>query len=201
MSLPERQIAVKCTLADIQRGTFVKGEGLEPSFVQTPYGAIARANVLGVLITSAHDQATLDDGTATISLRFFNNPRLLERCNPGDPVLCVAKIREFNGERYLLPEILKPIHEPKWIQVRRLELQSREPHARPVQQAPRLADLPRKPSKTKQMLLDKVKELDQGEGVQISKVIQSSDEQRLLDELILEGDIFELRPGIVKSLE
>lgn len=50
---------------------------------------------------------TLDDGTDTIQIKFFNDLSLIEDFESGDIVEAVGKVREYQGEIYMNAEILK----------------------------------------------------------------------------------------------
>lgn len=84
----------------------------------------------------------IDDGSGRISLRFFETNTNLE---VGDMITVIGKPREFGAERYLVPEIIRKVINPKWAELRKLELEKekqKEPKAQPIQEPTR--NLPEK---------------------------------------------------------
>lgn len=124
-----RQTARKVRIWDIMSGTFVKKEGFEPSFVKTSSGEeVSRARVLGTVVSvfTADDNnfasVTIDDGSDTIRLKVFKTTKPLDSLNVGDVVDVVGKVREYNGEVYVIPEIAMKVEDPNFELMRRLEL-------------------------------------------------------------------------------
>ena len=121
----KRQIAYKVKISDLITGHYVKEEGWEPNYVVTKKGNISRANIIGVIVlTSSEGSApsiTIDDGSGQIIVRNFENPKIFENLNLGDPVLIIGRPRDFNGI-YIIPEIIKKIENKKWLDVRKKEL-------------------------------------------------------------------------------
>ena len=89
---------------------------------------VSRVNIIAAMIYKSEDfnysSAVIDDGTGRIQLRSFENNAYFSKIDVGDIVLIIGKIREFNNEKYIVPEILKRINNAKWVDVRRLELKN-----------------------------------------------------------------------------
>jgi RPA family protein len=124
----ERQTAKKAKIWDLMNGSFVRKEGLEPSFVRTQQGEeISRARLLGTVVSKfvADDKnyasVTIDDGSDTIRLKVFKTTKPLDSLKPGDIVDVVGKIREYEGETYVIPEVARKT-KPDFELLRRLEL-------------------------------------------------------------------------------
>lgn len=124
----ERQTAKKAKIWDIVNGTFEKKEGMEPSFVKTQQGEeISRARILGTVVSKfvAEDgnyaSVTIDDGSDTIRLKVFKTTKPLDSLEAGDIVDVVGKIREYEGEIYVIPEVVRKAN-PNFELLRRLEL-------------------------------------------------------------------------------
>lgn len=125
----ERQTAKKVRVREIMNGSFVKKEGLEPSFVKIESGEeISRARILGTVVSKfvAEDgnyaSVTIDDGTDTIRLKVFKTTKPLDALESGDMVDVVGKVREYEGETYIIPEVARKIENPNFELLRRLEL-------------------------------------------------------------------------------
>lgn len=129
----ERQTAKKVRVWDIMNGTFEKKEGFEPSFVKTKQGEeISRAHILGTVTSKfiAEDgnyaSVTIDDGSDTIRLKVFKTTKPLDSLELGDVVDVIGKVREYEGETYVIPEVARKIENPNFELLRRLELIHKE---------------------------------------------------------------------------
>lgn len=113
MEEPQRQVAKKCTVATIQSGNYVKQEGWAPNYIESGIGHISRAHLVGVAVQQVSDTEFLfDDGTGKISVRSFESNFTLP--NIGALVRLIGKPREYQDQRYLIPEIVKMLDNPGW---------------------------------------------------------------------------------------
>ena len=129
----ERQTARKVRIWDIMNGTFEKKEGFEPSFVKTEQGEeISRARILGTVVSKFitedgnYASVTIDDGTDTIRLKVFKTTKPLDSLELGDVVDVIGKVREYEGETYVIPEVARKTENPNFELLRRLELVHKE---------------------------------------------------------------------------
>ncbi len=129
----ERQTAKKVRIWDVMNGTFEKKEGFEPSFVKTQSGEeISRARILGTVVSifiaedGNYASVTIDDGTDTIRLKVFKTTKPLDSLETGDVVDVIGKVREYEGETYVIPEIARKTEDPNFELLRRLELVHKE---------------------------------------------------------------------------
>ncbi|RLJ09572.1 MAG: hypothetical protein DRP15_03295, partial [Candidatus Aenigmatarchaeota archaeon] len=125
----ERMTAKKVTIADIINGRWIKAEGLEPSYVICRSGQkISRARILGTVVAKfvSDDEnfasITIDDGTETIRAKTFKTLKPIDKVNIGDIVDMIGKVREYNGEIYIMPEIIRVIDDPNYELLRKLEI-------------------------------------------------------------------------------
>jgi RPA family protein len=65
----------------------------------------------------------LDDGSSTISVRAWREdvPELTN-LNLGDLLDLIGRVREYEGEVYLVPEVITRVEDPNWELVRELEI-------------------------------------------------------------------------------
>ena len=132
----KRLTAVKTNIESIEKGKFVAQEGFNPSYVLSPSGQrLSRVRVLATAVDKFVSEngkfaaLTLDDGTDTISARVFNALSMLEAVDKGNIVDVIARIKEYQGEIYLLPEVITKIEDPNIELLRQLEIQEQEKEA------------------------------------------------------------------------
>src|SRR3989338_7071107 len=121
----KRQVAYKVRIKDLADGRYVKEEGeWTPNYVLVGETQVSRVNLIATVVSASKDSNSLiiDDGSGKISLRAFNDNKILGNIDIGDIVLVIARPREFSQEKYLVPEIIKKIENHKWLRVRKLEL-------------------------------------------------------------------------------
>ena len=132
--------------------------------------------------------------------------------------MIIGRPREFNNEKYIIPEIAKSIQNPMWIEVRKLELELNENFGVEMNdkevkedEAARNAAVHEEAKEVNadvksdsDIIYDLIKKLDAGNGVQIDEIIEKSnlaDAEKLINILLENGNIFEVKPGKVKVLE
>jgi len=198
-----RQIAYKVRIKDILQGQYFQQEGWNPNYLLTSQQKkISRINLIAVVVSQNQDQThnfILDDGTGQVTLRMFEPPK--KNIQVGDTLLTISKIREFNNQRYLFPEIIKKITNPKWVEVRKLELMNQSP---PTTDPPPKKHSPESSEAPYENVLNLIKKIDQGDGADVDQIISQStlpDCEHLIENLLKEGDIFEISPGRIKILK
>src|SRR3989338_1142145 len=110
----QRSVTVKATIKEIVQG----------SVQQDDAGTFSRVNIMATVLQKEAignmSVFLIDDGTGTILARFFELHPNLEKINIGESVLIIGKVRAYNQEKYLSPEIMKKIS-PAWLKVRKAE--------------------------------------------------------------------------------
>ena len=98
---------------EIISGRFIRKTGFESSYALTNLGRrLSRVRIMGVVVDKfvspdeRYATATLDDSTETIRCKSFVNVKIINDLNNGDLVDVIGKIREYNGEIYVMPEII-----------------------------------------------------------------------------------------------
>lgn len=199
----ERQVARKLWIREVRDGELVVTEGLQPNILKTVRGDVGRVNILGVVV-SAESLPTasliVDDGTANIIVRSFERP--LEQ-DVGSFVQVIGRPRVYQGEPYIAAEAVAVVG-AGWAGYRKKELG--EPKAtapKPVAVAPESTPHEQTRETGAEVLIRIIIELDRGDGAPIEEVAARSNvkgAEALIEQLLLAGDIFELRPGKVKVL-
>ena len=112
----KRLTAKKTSTEEISKGKFVKKSGFESSYVLTDLGRkLSRVRVLGLIVDKFISQdekyatLTIDDGKDTLRLKSFVNVKIFSGFEPGDLVDVFGKVKEYNGEIYVTPEILRKV--------------------------------------------------------------------------------------------
>jgi hypothetical protein len=190
----KRETAFKTRIKDILEGKYVVNKGWEPNYVEINSRKFSRVNILGTYIGSDDGLQKIDDGTGIIMLRIFNSEIKFEYAI-GDTLLIIGRPREFNGSRFIAPEIIKKIENNEWVKVRALELKNTKIPA------PEVKKEQKKEDRTNQQIIELIKTLDSGEGVLTEAVVKKIPEAEKEISILLEhGEIFEIRPGVLKIL-
>ena len=206
----ERMISKKISIRDIIEGSYVQEQENEPNYLLSPqkekiYRCSLMATILGKEKNGFILNFTVDDGSGIIIVRSFEINRIVEELKIGDTILIIGKIRIYNNEKYVSPEIIKKI-DPAWLKLRKVE-------AEPIIKIPVLPqnteeiieeeifdsqeDLPF------QKIIKLIKELDKGEGVFIDNILEKSslnDTEKIIEKMMERGEIFQITPGRIKVL-
>ena len=214
----KRQIACKARIAELINGNYIKEEGWTPNYIITKYGKhISRINLIGTVISKGNDgqeyqSLIIDDGSGTISLRAFEKSETINNTEIGDVIIVIGRPREYGPEKYIVPEIIKKINNNKWINVRKIELEIEDLKTAelPIKEKKVIVEDIEPKEKIKdainnsQRVYETVKELDSGQGVDIEEIIKKTgikEADEIIKKFLMEGEMFEIRPGKIKILE
>lgn len=113
MPQQKRQTAKLATAEELNSGKYFQKEGFTPNYLLTPTGRrFSRARVIGTVVDAfinedeTYGSITVDDGTDTTQLKFFNELGMMEEFEVGDIVEAVGKVREYQGQIYMNAEIM-----------------------------------------------------------------------------------------------
>lgn len=206
-----RQTAYKTDIYDLINGEYVVKEGWEPNVVVTKKGLkISRVNIIGVVVSKppsegvSYNSVVLDDGAGKISVRSFEKNKDLDGAAIGDIVLVVGRPRFFGREIYIIPEIMKKIEDKGWVKVRKLELGLKSPVIIKEEVKGEKEKKEENIEIPAEGIIELIKFLDTGEGADIDDVIKNSklkEAEKIIDNLLKQGDVFEVKPGKIKVLE
>lgn len=122
-----RLTAYRVWLSDLKERQLEKAEG-QTDFISVGEKQVSRVNVIASVVdkflseSGNYASLTLDDGSAQLRLKAFGDfISRIKDIEAGDIILAIARIREYNGEIYIFPEIVKKVS-PKHALLRRLEL-------------------------------------------------------------------------------
>lgn len=201
-----RWIAYKILIGDINNSQIN-----EDGFIEIGDKKIARVNIVGTVVSKFLSQdgkfgsLTIDDGTDTIRVRAFEDLSQIENFEVGDIVRVIGRIRKYEDEIYIIPEIIRKVDEKFEIMQKLEAIKYRTMISKPkeeeiVFEEEVIGGTP------KEDILNKIKEMDKGEGVKIedlSKALNTDEEilSETLNEMINDGDIYTPKAGWVKILE
>lgn len=204
----KRQIAYKIKISDILNGSFIRDE-FSAGYIKLNDTNISRINVIATVVykaehASSYSSAVIDDGTGKILLRSFEKVDIFLKVDVGDIVLMIGKIREFNNEKYIIPEILKKINNVGWLNVRKLELLRNKNIVNDNIKNAEAGLTEEVNTNINEEIYSIIRKLDKGDGISIDDVIKScnhSEAESIINKLLESGDIFEIKPGRLKVLE
>jgi RPA family protein len=219
--LQKRRTAYKFWISDIANATMTK-QGDAYSFFKIKNMDVTRVNVMANVTfkfigdNNSYAALTLDDGTATIRAKAWrDDTSIFNGINLGDIVLVIGKIREYNGELYILPEVVRQL-DPNWELVRKLEMLKL--YGKPI-----IADIssefamPKTTDITTNIEEDAVLETsrqkvfalienDSSEfGAKIENIpeklgLNEEEAESIISDLLKEGEIYQVKPGYVKII-
>ncbi|RLI97779.1 MAG: hypothetical protein DRO99_02470 [Candidatus Aenigmatarchaeota archaeon] len=215
--MPERMTAKKVKISDIVNGEWVQQEGMDPSYVISKSGEkVSRARILATVMNKfiSEDKnfgsVTMDDGSDTMRAKCFKDLEPIENAEKGSLVDVIGKVREYNGEIYVMPEVVRKVDDPNMLLLRELEIKK---HRKDVEKQKGREDdgqgsgAIRPAGSEKDELRRKVLEIIESgkEGMEYSKVIEQSGEpeekiEPVINDLLSEGICYEPMPGKIKKI-
>lgn len=204
----QRHCAIKVSIKELVDGTYVTEQENNPNYLRTAAGQILyRVNVVGIILEKKEQGSittfTLDDGTGTIAARCFEENKNVNVLKIGEAVLLIGKVRMYNQEKYLSPEIIRKISS-SWLKVRALEIKKNMENSTPISSPLEEGVIEKE---NRELPLEKltklIKELDQGGGAMIEEVISKSHvegAERWIELMLEKGEIFQNLPGKIKIL-
>ena len=126
-----RQIAYKVWIASLLASEYVKGLGeYDPNYISLEGLHVSRINIIASVIDifkneeKGYMSVSLDDGSGVLKVKVWKEElKLLQAVSVGELVQVVGKLKMFNEELYINPEIVRVV-EPSWGAVRKKELQT-----------------------------------------------------------------------------
>ncbi len=129
----KRMTAVKARIKSLTSGKFNPAQGFTPGYVMTGTGQrISRVRVLATVVDKFISESkrfasiTLDDGTDTIRCKMFNATSIFDSSDVGKIVDVIGKLKEYQGELYVVPELVRAIDDVNWELLRELEIRAAE---------------------------------------------------------------------------
>lgn len=205
--MPEvkRQTAKICEVKDILESKYVKNQGWEPNYLLIKGYKVSRIHIVGIIISKSENNYTLEDQSGKINLMLFTQNKALKKHETGTLVRVIGRPRKSEEERFIVPEIIKEISNPKWVEYHQKKLDTRKtkektPTKKPITTTKNIPN-----NKNYSGIITKlIKDLDEGQGVpyeDILREVEGNDVEKEIKQLINEGELFEIRPGMLKVLD
>lgn len=126
-----REVAKKKQVKDLFKGEFKESKDMNtPNRVETDSDRFSRINTLATVedtymnAEETYGSIQVTDNTATIRVKAFDETTdYLEEIEKENIVKIIGKIREDEDGRFILGEIIKPVENPKYTELRELEIQ------------------------------------------------------------------------------
>ncbi len=198
--IKKRNIAYKLRIGDILKGKPIMGDG-KFLFLELGDKKVVRVNVLANVIEKfindgekKYASVTVDDASGQIRLKAFSDGvEILKNCTQGDTLQIIGNVREWNSELYILPEIAKKV-EPKWLLVRKLEIQNARKNLPLESNAP-----------MRDIILNKIKNSESDGGIDVDTLIMDTEASpdvinAEIKKLVEDGLVYEPRPGKLRYL-
>ncbi len=115
---------IRCEVSDIIKGSFDNNDGPR---VISPYGVeMRRVALLGFVVnrysSEGYASITIDDGSGTIRSKGWGaDANALNSVELNSFVLVIGKVREYEGEMYIVPEIIRSVSDPNLLTLHKLE--------------------------------------------------------------------------------
>ncbi|MCK5449374.1 OB-fold nucleic acid binding domain-containing protein [Candidatus Pacearchaeota archaeon] len=198
----KRNIAYKMRIGDVLKGRPMMSEG-KFLFLEIGDKKVVRINVLANCVDKYIQEGekqfaslTVDDASGQIKLKAFGEDiGPLKDVLQGDTLQIIGNVREWNGELYMIPEVIKKV-DPRWLLVRKLEIQNARKDI-PVEE--------KGDSGLKNSIMEKIKGAEADGGIDIDTIIMDVEASPDLingeiKKLLEEGLVYEPRPGRLRYL-
>ncbi len=193
----ERPTATKVRIKDLLNASLIRKPGWELSYFNFNNIQVLKINLIALIVSIDKNQLVVDDGTGSIIVKTFNQPKNLAISKP---VLIIGSLRESNTEKYVVAEILNVLNTNDWLKIRKFELINiKTPKKEELEKIK-----PKENSNIYETILNTIRILDSGEGVDINEIVKTSKIENCeskINNLLLEGELFEIKQGKIKILE
>jgi len=197
----QRATAYKLRIGDILSGKQVM-DGERFNFLELGNRQIIRINLVANIIEKyeavgekKYLSFTIDDASGQIRVKIFGEDvEKFRNIEQGHTVMIIGKVRFFNNELYILPEIIKP-QDPRYLLVRKLELEKEKPKQVDKEQVRAVKD----------QIIDMIKSAEDNGGIDTDKLIMEIKASpdiinQEIRKLLEEGLAYEPRPGKIRYL-
>ena len=215
-----RSTAYRVRISSLINGDFLRQEGFNPSYIIIDENQVSRVNIIATVVSKYLTEdgnycaLTLDDGSETIRVKAFSAEVInIKDVKVGSFVRFIGKVKHYNDETYLVPEVIKQGLDPNWLIVDHIELG--KPEFKEVEERPKAKATPKEEPEVMEIkssdnpntkIVELIKAHDSGDGAPMDDVMKNSkmDKKEAKDiilNLLKSGEVFEPKKGILKLLE
>ena len=215
-----RSTAYRVRISSLINGEFLRQEGFNPSYIIIDENQVSRVNIIATVVSKYLTEdgnycaLTLDDGSETIRVKAFSAEVVnIKDVKVGSFVRFIGKVKHYNDETYLVPEVIKQGLDPNWLIVDHIELG--KPEFKEIEERPKAKSAPKEELEVMEIkagdnpntqIVELIKAHDSGDGAPMDDVMKNSkmDEKEAKDiilNLLKSGEVFEPKKGILKLLE
>jgi len=197
----KRATAYKLRIGDILAGKQIL-EGDKFNFLELGDKQIIRVNVVANVIDKFESEGekkylsfTLDDASGQLRVKVFGDDvDRFKKIEQGQTVMVIGRLRYFNNELYILPEIIKP-QDPRYLLVRKLEIENSKPPQVNKEEVKAVKD----------QIIEMLKRAEENGGIDTDKLIMEIKASpdlinQEIQKLLEEGLAYEPRPGKIRYL-
>lgn len=216
----KRQVAYKVPIIFLNKGQYVKQEGWEPNYILLPTSEkVSRVNIIAAITSLASEKnpfysMIIDDGTGSIEIRSFEDNKTFNDLKIGQILNIIGKPRIFGNDKFIMPEIIRPITDERWIKARALEIKKdsllhkpdvsiiKEPNS--VQKKVEEELIVKNTNSDFEQAIELIRKNDTGPGAETQHIIsllKNQDGEKIVNKLLELGEIFETQPGKIKVLD
>ncbi|MBW2997946.1 hypothetical protein KY321_00265 [Candidatus Woesearchaeota archaeon] len=203
----KRETAYKVKIKDLIKGKYVVTGETESNYIEIKDKKVSRSNIIGIIITDENNNYSIDDGSGEIVLRDFNE-KIPENLNTGDLILLIGKPREYNEDKYIVPEIIKKIDDEKWVEYRKLELNEDGSETSDKNEDSEEIKTKEFNIERPEDILNEIKDIivanDKGDGTSMQTILEKlndkTDGEENIKKLLKIGEIYEIKPSVYKIL-
>ena len=198
----QRATAYKLRIGELNSGEENKKEGDKLDYLKVGNKEVRRVNLIANVIERFDNPGenkyvffTLDDASGQIKIKAFGEDvEQFSDISQGDTVMVIGKLREYQGDIYVQPEIIKK-KDPRYLLVRKLEIGKEEPEEK------RDGDT----KKVKDKIINMIREAEDQGGIETDKIVMELDSspeaiKKEIQKLLEEGLAYEPKPGKVRYL-
>lgn len=222
----KRNVAYKLWISQIFNGTYIKQNAdLEPSYLEYEGKRISRVNIIATVINvftsddGNYAALTIDDGSHQIRLKTWgDDTKSINEIKPGALVMVIGRLKEYNNEIYITPEIVKPLNDFNWEIARKLELLKEYGFVKIADIKSEIIEPKQQESKkeyaveeriepnvsndTRTVVLDIINKLNSQDGIAINEIksqsgLNDNEINAIINELVRDGEIYKSKAGIV----
>jgi len=198
----KRNVAFKLRIGDVLKGVPMMDEG-KFLFLELGDKKVVRVNILANCVDKFVQEGeksfaslTVDDASGQLKLKVFGED--IERVKgimQGDTLQVIGNMREWNGEIYMIPEVVKKV-DARWLLVRKLEMDEARNNMPEVEGGA---------SEVKNLILDKIKGAESDGGIDRDALVMDVEAgpdviEVEVKKLLEEGLVYEPRPGRLRYL-